>query len=176
MHGLVCPHNLQLNHRIGSAAVLLYALFSYKELLTKHWLHHCHPATPLDPDFHDGTNGNFWAWYCHFLKGYWSWKRLGGLLATLSLIGYWLHVSTVNLFFFVLLPSILSSLQLFYFGTFLPHREPKGGDRHPHCPQSTTLPIFWSFITCYHFGYHREHHEHPHVSWWKLPEIHRQQR
>ncbi len=171
MHGLVCPHNFQLNHLIGSAAVKLYALFSYEKLLTKHWLHHRHPASPLDPDFHDGRNGSFWAWYFHFLKGYWSWWRLGSLLATLSLIGYGLHVPPLNLLFFVLLPSMLSSLQLFYFGTFLPHREPSGGYRHPHRAQSNALPIFWSFITCYHFGYHQEHHEHPHVPWWKLPEI-----
>ena len=86
MHGLVCPYNLQINHLIGSAAVLLYALFPYEKLLTKHWLHHRYPASSLDPDFHDGKNGSFGAWYCHFLKSYWSWKRLGSLLAALSLI------------------------------------------------------------------------------------------
>ena len=171
MHGLVCPHNLQLNRLIGSAAVLLYALFSYKKLLTKHWLHHRHPASPLDPDFHDGRNKSFWAWYCHFLKGYWSWPRAGCLLAALNFISSTLPVSLLNLLCFVLLPSLLSSLQLFYFGTFLPHREPEGGYRHPHRTQSSSLPIFWSFITCYHFGYHQEHHEHVDVPWWRLPEI-----
>ena len=176
MHGLVCPLNLQLNHFIGSTAVLLYALFSYEKLLTKHWLHHRHPASPLDPDFHDGRNGSFGAWYCHFLKGYWSWKRLVSWLVALSFISYGLHVPPLNLLFFVLLPSMLSSLQLFYFGTFLPHRQPKEGYRHPHYAQSNPLPIFWSFITCYHFGYHLEHHEHPQVPWWKLAEIYRHKR
>jgi beta-carotene ketolase (CrtW type) len=48
-----------------------------------------------------------------------------------------------------------------------------GGYTNPHRAQSNPLPIFWSFITCYHFGYHQEHHEYPHVPWWKLPEIHK---
>lgn len=174
MHGLVCPHNLQLNYLIGSAAVWLYALFPYEKLLSKHWLHHRHPASPLDPDFHDGRDASFGGWYCHFLKGYWSWKRLGCLLAIFSLISYGLHVPPLNLVFFALLPSILSSLQLFYFGTFLPHREPQEGYYHPHRSQSHALPSFWSFITCYHFGYHQEHHEHPNVPWWQLPKIYRQ--
>lgn len=176
MHGLVCPQNRQLNHLIGSAAVLLYALFSYEKLLSKHWLHHRHPASSLDPDFHDGSNRSFWAWYCQFLKGYWSWKRMGGLLAALSTISYGLRVHPLNLLCFFLLPSMLSSLQLFYFGTFLPHREPTGGYRQPHRSQTCALPSFWSFIACYHFGYHHEHHEHPQVPWWQLPEIHRRRR
>ncbi len=171
MHGLICPHHLQLNHLIGLTAVKLYALFPYKKLLAKHWLHHRHPASALDPDFHDGNNSAFWAWYCYFLKNYWSWKRLVGLLATLSFISFGLEVPLLNLFCFVLLPSMLSSLQLFYFGTFLPHRKPQGGYCPPHHAQSTALPVFWSFITCYHFGYHQEHHEHPNVPWWRLPGI-----
>ncbi|AOY84016.1 MAG: beta-carotene ketolase [Moorea sp. SIO1G6] len=173
MHGLLCPHNLQLNHLIGSAAIKLYGLFSYKKLLTEHWLHHRYPASSLDPDFHDGRNGSFWPWYSHFMKNYWSWRRLGSLLAILSLIWSGLHICPLNLFLFVLVPSMLSSLQLFYFGTFLPHREPKGGYRHPHRAQSNQLPLFWSFITCYHFGYHQEHHEHPDIPWWQLPKIYR---
>ncbi|MDR9402044.1 MAG: fatty acid desaturase [Halothece sp. Uz-M2-17] len=171
MHGLICPHKLQLNHLIGLTAVKLYGLFPYQKLLTKHWLHHDHPTSPLDPDFHDGKNSAFWAWYCHFLKNYWSWKRSGGLLSILSLISVGLHIPALNLVCFVLFPSILSSLQLFYFGTFLPHREPQGGYCSPHHAQSTALPIFWSFLTCYHFGYHQEHHENPHVPWWQLPRV-----
>ena len=176
MHGLVCPYNLQLNHLIGSVAVKLYAIFPYQKLLTKHWSHHRYPASASDPDFHDGSNSGFWAWYSHFLRNYWSWKRWGGLLTILSCISFGLHIPALNLFCFVLLPSILSSLQLFYFGTFLPHREPEGGYRHPHRAQSTALPVFWSFITCYHFGYHQEHHEHPNVPWWQLPRIYRESR
>jgi beta-carotene ketolase (CrtW type) len=65
---------------------------------------------------------------------------------------------------------------LFYFGTFLPHREPEEGYSNIHCAQSNSLPVFWSFITCYHFGYHQEHHEYPHVPWWHLPVIYKDQK
>lgn len=27
-----------------------------------------------------------------------------------------------------------------------------------------------SFLTCYYFGYHLEHHLYPNVPWWRLPE------
>jgi beta-carotene ketolase (CrtW type) len=174
MHGLVCSQNLQINHLIGAIAVSLYAFFPYKKLLLKHWLHHRYPATPLDPDFHDGTNTSFWRWYFHFLKGYGCWQQLGSLIISLSIIKYELHIPAINLALFILIPSIFSSLQLFYFGTFLPHREPQGGYCYPHRSQSHALPRFWSFIACYHFGYHQEHHEHPQAPWWQLPEIYRQ--
>jgi beta-carotene ketolase (CrtW type) len=171
MHGLVYPDNLQINNLIGSLSVSLYGFFSYEKLLTKHWLHHNHPASVVDPDFHNGHNSQFWAWYFHFLQGYWSWWRIGTLVVIFSLISYGLQISPLNLLCFVLLPSILSSLHLFYFGTFLPHREPEGGYSDAHRVQSNNLPIFWSFLTCYHFGYHKEHHENIHTPWWKLLDL-----
>ncbi len=76
MHGVVFPTNSQINTLIGSVAALIYGLFSYKELLKKHWLHHHHPASELDPDFHDTKHKNFFAWYFHFMIGYWSWTRI----------------------------------------------------------------------------------------------------
>jgi len=71
-------------------------------------------------------------------------------------------------------PSIASSLQLFFFGTYLPHREPEGGYVSETRAQSSNWSVFWSFITCYHFGYHEEHHEQPNVPWWGLPGLHQQ--
>jgi beta-carotene/zeaxanthin 4-ketolase len=81
MHGVVFPKNLKVNNWIGAIALWLYGLFSYKKLLQKHWQHHHHPASHLDPDFHDGNHKNFFAWYFHFMKGYWSWWPLLGLIA-----------------------------------------------------------------------------------------------
>ncbi|AFZ31622.1 fatty acid desaturase [Gloeocapsa sp. PCC 7428] len=173
MHGVVFPKNVRLNNFIGSLAVGLYALFSYKKLLKTHWQHHQNPASELDPDFHNGEQTNFFSWYFHFMKKYWSWWRLAGLIAMFYLASYVLHLPEKNLTLFWIIPSILSSVQLFYFGTFLPHREPVGGYTNIHKAQSNPLPIFWSFITCYHFGYHREHHEYPNVPWWKLPEVYK---
>jgi beta-carotene/zeaxanthin 4-ketolase len=173
MHGSICPDRPKLNHRIGKIAVLCYGLFSYQNLLRKHWLHHRHPASEHDPDFHESDHQNPFYWYVHFMVQYWSWGRFLGLILLFNSAYYLLHVSYSNIILFWAIPSILSSVQLFFFGTFLPHRRPEGGYFHPHRAQTTALPIFWSFLTCYHFGYHQEHHEYPHVPWWQLPAVYK---
>lgn len=175
MHGVVVPQNPRINNFIGSVSVFLYALFSYRELLKKHRLHHRYPASKSDPDFHDGEHKNFFAWYFYFMRGYWSWVQVIGFTIIYNFLKFLLHIPHSNLILFWCIPSILSSLQLFYFGTFLTHREPEGGYSNSHRAQSSSLSIFWSFITCYHFGYHEEHHEYPHVPWWGLPEVYKMQ-
>ncbi|MBD2002805.1 MULTISPECIES: beta-carotene ketolase CrtW [Cyanophyceae] len=176
MHGVVVPQNLKINNFIGSLVLTLYGLFSFDELRKKHWEHHHHPASELDPDFHDSKHKNFFAWYLYFMMGYWSWKRLIGLMVVFNLISFTFHIAEANLTLFWVIPSILSSVQLFFFGTYLPHQEPEGGYTNNHRAKTNALPIFWSFITCYHFGYHEEHHEAPHVPWWKLPEVYKMNR
>ncbi|MBD3883616.1 fatty acid desaturase [Phormidium tenue FACHB-886] len=175
MHGSVCPQNPKLNTLIGTLAVFAYGLFSYKELLKKHWLHHRYPASDRDPDFHDGKHKNPIAWYFSFMRRYWSWKQLCGQVAIFYLAHYVLQVPQLNLTLFWFIPAISSSVQLFYFGTFLTHREPEGGYSQPHRAKTHSLPFFWSFIACYHFGYHQEHHEHPQVPWWQLPKVYKMQ-
>jgi beta-carotene ketolase (CrtW type) len=72
-----------------------------------------------------------------------------------------------NLILFWELPAVLSTLQLFYFGTYLPHRgvHDKG---NIHQSRSQAKNHIWAFISCYFFGYHYEHHAYPHMPWWKL--------
>ncbi|WP_392531041.1 beta-carotene ketolase CrtW [Nostoc sp. C117] len=171
MHGVVFPKNSKINHLIGMFSLSLYGLLPYQKLLTKHWLHHYNAATEIDPDFHDGKHKSFLAWYFHFMKGYWSWGQIISLTFLYHFANHILYIPHENLILFWVFPSLLSSLQLFYFGTFLPHSEPIGGYIQPHCAQTINRPIWWSFVTCYHFGYHKEHHEYPYVSWWQLPEI-----
>lgn len=173
MHGVVFPKNPKINDFIGSLTLLLYGLFSYQELRNKHKLHHQYPASELDPDFHDYQHKNFFSWYFYFMKRYWSWFRLFALILIFRLLNYILHIPEDNLNFFWVIPSIASSVQLFYFGTFLPHREPVGGYTNSHRAQSTPFPNFLSFITCYYFGYHQEHHEHLDLPWWKLSEAYK---
>ena len=72
-------------------------------------------------------------------------------------------------------PSILASIQLFVFGTWLPHRT---DDYAPfadsHNARSPAMSDTLSLLTCYHFGgYHHEHHLHPSVPWWRLPSTRR---
>jgi beta-carotene ketolase (CrtW type) len=173
MHGVVCPENKKLNHFIGAFALVIYGLLPYQNILKKHWIHHNHPASELDPDFHDSKHKNFFAWYFHFMKQYWSWLRIGALVAIFNIIVYTLDIPERNLTWFWVVPSILSSVQLFYFGTYLPHREPKGGYNNSYRAKTNALPVFWSFVTCYHFGYHKEHHAFPAAPWWKLPEVYK---
>jgi beta-carotene/zeaxanthin 4-ketolase len=173
MHGVVFPQNPKINHITGTLTLSLYGLLPYKKLLKKHWLHHHNPASQIDPDFHNGKHKNFFAWYLHFMKSYWSWGQIIALTTIYNFFKYVFHIPSDNLTYFWVIPSLLSSLQLFYFGTFLPHSEPVGGYIHPHHALTIDRPIWWSFITCYHFGYHEEHHEYPHVPWWQLPEIYK---
>lgn len=176
MHGVVFPSNSKINHLIGSISLILYGCLSYNKLIKKHWIHHHRPASELDPDFHNGKHKNFLAWYFTFMKNYWSWVQIFALICIYNFAHYALHIPKDNLLYFWALPSILSSLQLFYFGTFLPHQEPKGGYSEPHRAQTISRPIWWSFITCYHFGYHEEHHEYPHAAWWQLPKVYKLKR
>lgn len=173
MHGSVYSQNPQINHWIGALAVTAYGFFSYKELLKKHQLHHRFPASDRDPDFHDGMHQHPIRWYSHFMSRYWNWKQFAASTLLFYSLQFFFHVSSESMILFWIIPSILSSVQLFYFGTFLTHREPEGGYQHPHRTQTNSLPIFWSFITCYHFGYHEEHHDFPHVPWWKLPSVYK---
>ncbi len=171
MHGSVCPAQPRINNLIGSIAVKLYALFSYHKLLEKHSAHHGTPASHADPDFHDGQHTGFLPWYLRFMKEYLSWWQLIGMAIIFQVMEYVLMIPAINLILFWVTSALLSTLQLFYFGTYLPHRTPAGGYDNPHRAQSNPYSTFWSFITCYHFGYHWEHHEYPYVPWWDLPRM-----
>jgi beta-carotene/zeaxanthin 4-ketolase len=170
MHGSI-HSSTQLNRSIGQLCLWLYAGFDYSQLLIKHHLHHHYPASDRDPDFHDGHTADFWAWYGQFVCEHISWRQLLNLVTIFGIYVIICRCAIVNILLFWVLPSLLSSLQLFYFGTFLPHREPEGGYTNPH--RATTIPrsAWWSLITCYHFGYHQEHHESPHLPWWQLSRL-----
>jgi beta-carotene ketolase (CrtW type) len=177
MHGVIFPKNRQANDFVGSIATTIYALLPYKQLLVKHRMHHRHPATQEDPDFHSEQNSNILAWYLRFMTKYLSGKQSWILLIGMSVVFYalmlGLQVPVINLILFWILPLLLSSVQLFYFGIFLPHREPKEGYRDRHRTNSNDYSTLWSFLSCYHFGYHWEHHEYPNVPWYQLPEVHK---
>lgn len=164
IHGVVAPHNKKLNHAIGVLSATLFAFNSYKTLSAKHHLHHRHSATDHDPDYHEG-NPNFFAWYYSFLKQYISIRQIVLMAVTYNILKIWFPMW--NLIVFWEIPAILSTFQLFYFGTYLPHR----GEHHnpPHNARSQRLNHVWGFLSCYFFGYHYEHHAYPYLPWWKLP-------
>ncbi|MBM0743987.1 fatty acid desaturase [Phormidium sp. CLA17] len=178
IHGSVFPKSRLWNHRIGNLAITLYGFLPYEKLALNHWKHHRSPGQPDDPDFHDGVHRGFLAWYIKFMTDEYVDAELRRKLLLYMAIAFvslrfGLQVSGLNLFLFWLLPLILSSLQLFYFGTYLPHRSSNNYDSHnSHNAVSSNFPTIVSFFTCYHFGYHWEHHEYPDIAWYKLPQAH----
>lgn len=171
IHGVVMPGNRRVNHGIGQLAVTLYALLSYQKLVVNHWRHHRYPGQARDPDFHDGIHRSVALWYWKFMAGYLKGRELAVLVLKLVVIGliftvgFQIPASSLGLFW--LLPIVLSSMQLFLFGTYLPHRSERSAN--PHRATSSNYPLVLSLLTCYYFGYHWEHHEYPHLPWYSLP-------
>ncbi|MCB2212608.1 fatty acid desaturase [bacterium] len=172
MHGTITPSRPMLNNALGNTAVFLYALFNFKKLTTKHWEHHLHPGDPeQDPDFNNGIEDRFDKWYVRFMMNYLSLPQLIGMGIVFNTLVYLADVPVLNLVLFWVAPALLSTVQLFLFGTYLPHKTPRSGHTNPHHSISNDFPVWLSFLTCYHFGYHLEHHEHPRVPWWRLPAV-----
>jgi beta-carotene ketolase (CrtW type) len=162
MHGVVAPGNKQLNTIIGTIMAGLFAYNSYHRLFPKHHLHHRHVATQDDPDYH---GGNFFLWFLSFAGQYVTVLQVLLMAGTYHLLQLWFPVENVALFWMV--PAVTATIQLFYFGTYLPHRGEHAPDnRH----KSGTQPRnhLWAFLSCYFFGYHYEHHDKPYLPWWKL--------
>ncbi len=169
MHGSIYTKNRRLNNLIGSFAVFLYALFSFNGLKQKHYLHHRFPGRKKDPDFHNGQDTGFFAWYFHFMRQYIHLSQIIGMAVLFNLLLHVLGVPLWRLLLFWVLPSFLSTIQLFYFGTFLTHKQPKNGFTNQHHAKSNDYPVWLSFLTCFHFGYHLEHHQFPRTPWYALP-------
>jgi len=159
MHGAVSSHK-QVNKSIGTLAAALFAYNSYKKLFPKHHLHHRFVATDKDPDYH---HGNFVTWYVKFAREYVSVWQILLMAGTYELL--LLAFPKPNVILYYIIPSLLATLQLFYFGTYLPHR---GEHRNKHKSSTQKKNHLWAFISCYFFGYHYEHHHAPGVPWWRL--------
>lgn len=167
MHGTVSRVKW-LNHGLGFAITLLYAGLWYPTLIKKHHLHHKHSGTAEDPDY-SVTNQGFLYWWLKFMKQYITlWQFL--IMAVLFNIGL-IFFSELQLIVLWIVPSIASTFQLFYFGTYLPHRLPHTEGMEPHNARSLKRNHLWAMISCYFFGYHYEHHASPHTPWWKLYSI-----
>ncbi len=169
MHGLVCPGRPALNDALGALCCRLYAWFDFRSLRVAHHRHHATPARSGDPDWHGGAGEGAGVWYLRFLRTYLGPGQVLGMAVGFNLLQHGLGLSVPWLLLFVSLPPVLSSAQLFVFGTWLPHRTPPGGHHNRHHAQDSGMPVWLSFVTCLHFGYHFAHHEAPGVPWWRLP-------
>lgn len=169
MHGSLAPTRRTLGNAVGALAVALYAGFSWRRLVPMHHAHHRHAGSADDPDFAPAHASALLPWYARFMRTYFGGREF--LIMFLRVGLYMLlgaRVESILLFF--ALPGLLSSFQLFYFGTYLPHRHEEGGefvDRHR--ARSNGYGYLASLLSCFHFGYHLEHHRRPDQPWWRLP-------
>jgi beta-carotene/zeaxanthin 4-ketolase len=174
MHGSLAPGRPRVNWWMGQACVGLYAGFSYERLLANHMLHHRHSGTDEDPDFSHPRP--FWGWYADFMAEYMSWRQTVFMAAQGITYVAVLGVDWRNALVFWVVPAMLSSMQLFVFGTYLPHRPSAQGFADRHNARSNEYPPWLSLITCFHFGYHHEHHLRPGEPWWRLPAVRTERR
>lgn len=165
MHGSVSM-NKRLNTFLGRVTAILFAFNSYDRLIVKHHQHHQHVASDHDPDYHE--SGHFWRWYWSFLKSYITLKQM--ILVTVTLQVLRIFFPLDNIIVFWVLPSILSTFQLFYFGTYLPHKD-VDHNQNKHRSGSLRKNHVWAFLSCYFFGYHFEHHDAPGLPWWRLWQV-----
>lgn len=168
MHGSLFPNSRRLNRFAGRVVLGLYAAFSFDRLKRLHMAHHKSPGTAADPDFDAGHPTRFWPWYGGFMRRYFGLPQF--LILCVPVAAYLMIGARIaNLLLFWAAPALLSSLQLFYFGTFLPHRHAATPFEDSHNARSSDFGWLASLISCFHFGYHHEHHLTPGVPWWGLP-------
>lgn len=175
MHRSLAPGHPGWCDAVGTVALLLYAGFAYRRFRREHLDHHRAPGTASDPDFHrqGAVAAGFWRWFGHFLRHYVGVREVAGI-ATIAVV--WIGVVGVDVSGVLVLwalPAVLSSLQLFRYGTYLPHRPTGVPFEDDHRSHRGTEPGWYTLATCFHFGVHHEHHLAPSVPWWRLPASHR---
>jgi beta-carotene ketolase (CrtW type) len=172
MHGSLVPGRPRANRRLGTLLVTLYAGFRYADLKRSHAEHHRWPGSERDPDFDPRETASFVGWFARFFRRHYRHRQLlviGSLLA-ISILAF--DAEPARLAAFWALPAMLSAVQLFAFGTYLPHRPAATAFADEHRARSSEMPQWASLLSCYHFGaFHHEHHLHPSVPWWRLPRL-----
>lgn len=164
MHGAV-SRNHRLNNAVGRLAAFLFAGFSYRKLHRNHMLHHRYPGRDRDPDFFPRSQ-NFFLWFGVFFYRYASVLQIIIMAVLFNLLAHFLPLARVIAFWMI--PPFISTVQLFLFGTFLPHRLPHTDEMGEHHARSQRQNALFALLSCYNFGYHLEHHESPGTPWWRL--------
>jgi len=167
MHGTVSKNKF-INKSIGSISTLLFAGLSYNKLIKNHFKHHKNPGEEEDPDFYTKSQ-NFFIWWGNFLWRYTTITQLIIMAVAFNLLKIWFDEVSIIVFWIV--PAFLGTFQLFFFGTYLPHKYPHTDKMQPHKARTQKRNHFWAMLSCYFFGYHYEHHESPKTPWWKLYKI-----
>lgn len=169
MHGVLAPGRPRLNDALGALCAGLYAAFSFKSLRAAHHLHHASPAQAGDPDWHDGAHPGPVRWFLAFQRRYLRWWQIAVIAVVFNIGQLGFGLRQLDLWLLLGAPALLSSVQLFFFGTYLPHRAEGSAFADAHRARSSGWSPAISLLSCFHFGYHLAHHRFPFVPWWGLP-------
>ena len=143
---------------LGRLSLLCYGGFLLEDFSKKHSEHHKYPGNhKKDPDFFDG---NIIFWYLNFMIEYINFKQVIIQLSIYNILKYF-EISDEKMILFWLVPSVLASIQLFFYGTYLVHE--KDGKI-----KNSNLPKWLITFTSYNFGNHINHHKYPKIPWFKL--------
>ncbi|MCX8010824.1 MAG: fatty acid desaturase [Ignavibacteria bacterium] len=164
MHKSITKNRL-LNDLFGYLSSFLFAALSFNRLKKNHALHHKYPGTENDPDVYIKSQ-NLWRWWFTFLIRYTTLLQIIMMATAYNILKFW--IPETKLWFFWIIPAFLGTIQLFFFGTYIPHKYPHLNDMLPHNARTLKRNHLWAMISCYFFGYHYEHHEFPSIPWWKL--------
>jgi len=164
MHGTISKNKI-MNKSFGSISTLLFAGLSYNKLIKNHFKHHKNPGEADDPDFYTKSQ-NFFIWWGTFLWRYTTITQLIIMAVVFNVLKIWFDEISIIVFWVV--PAFLGTFQLFFFGTYLPHKYPHTESMQPHKARTQKRNHLWAMLSCYFFGYHYEHHESPGTPWWKL--------
>lgn len=171
MHGALAPGKPRLNRTIGTVLLGMYAGLDYRAMAPQHAAHHRHAGTADDPDFHASNPRGFGPWFLAFFRRYYTHAQIGRITLA-ALLYLLLGASLVHIAVFWAVPALLALAQLFYFGTYLPHRHETLEFPDHHRARSSRCSPLVSLLTCFHFGgYHHEHHLSPATPWWRLPAL-----
>ncbi len=173
MHGSLSPSMQRVGQAIGAALLFLYAGFGWRKMRDAHFDHHKYTGTKSDPDYNADNPHHFWPWYTLFLKRYFGAMSVAWVWTVVLTYYFVLDVPPQNIALLYGFPAIASSLQLFYFGTYRPHRREETEFADVHNARTNSYSVMASLFSCFHFGYHHEHHLSPGVPWWGLPKRHK---
>jgi beta-carotene/zeaxanthin 4-ketolase len=171
MHGALAPGRPAINRAIGRMALMIYAGLDFDRMMPAHFAHHRHVGTAGDPDFNAVAPRAAGQWFLRFFANYYTHSQLLRItvVACLYLL---MGASLVNIAVFWAIPALLALGQLFFFGTFLPHRHGRKPFADRHRARSVGPGGLVSLLSCFHFGgYHHEHHLVPQAPWWRLPAV-----
>jgi beta-carotene ketolase (CrtW type) len=173
MHGSFASGHGARNTIVGTLCLGAYAGLSYRVLYPKHHMHHAAPGTDADPDFNPDAPRDAGSWFLRFFRGYYTHAQIVRITVA-ALVYMLLGATLLNIVVFWAIPALLALVQLFVFGTYLPHRHEAAPFADAHNARGNESSSLISLATCFHFGtYHHEHHLSPMTPWWRLPRMRR---